>query len=69
MRTTKYVEGPRAEADAEERRVHTWRVNQLAKLGLPWPAAEAAADTVDWHDVARLVERGCPAELAVTILV
>jgi len=30
--------------------------------------AEAVADRVDWHDVAKLVQRGCPAALAVTIL-
>ena len=48
--------------------VHTWRVSQLARLGLAWPVAEAVADRVDWHDVAKLVQRGCPAALAVTIL-
>jgi hypothetical protein len=48
--------------------VHAWRVSQLARLGLAWPVAEAVADRVDWHDVARLVQRGCPAALAVTIL-
>jgi hypothetical protein len=30
--------------------------------------AEAVADRVDWHDVAKLVQRGCPAALAVAIL-
>jgi hypothetical protein len=30
--------------------------------------AEAVADRVDWHEVAKLVERGCPASLAVTIV-
>lgn len=48
--------------------VHAWRVSQLARLGLAWPVAEAVADRVDWHDVAKLVQRGCPAALAVTIL-
>jgi hypothetical protein len=48
--------------------VHDWRVSQLARLGLAWPVAEAIADRVDWHDVAKLVQRGCPAALAVTIL-
>jgi hypothetical protein len=48
--------------------VHAWRVRQLARLGLAWPVAEAVADRVDWHDVAKLVQRGCPAALAVTIL-
>jgi hypothetical protein len=48
--------------------VHAWRVNRLARLGLAWPVAEAVADRVDWHEVAKLVQRGCPAALAVTIL-
>jgi len=48
--------------------VHSWRVSQLARLGLAWPVAEAVADRVDWHDVAKLVQRGCPAALAVAIL-
>ncbi len=48
--------------------VHAWRVTQLARLGLAWPVAEAVADRVDWHEVAKLVQRGCPAALAVTIL-
>jgi hypothetical protein len=48
--------------------VHDWRVRQLARLGLAWPVAEAVAERIDWHDVAKLVQRGCPAALAVTIL-
>ena len=48
--------------------VHAWRVSRLTRLGLAWPVAEAVADRVDWHDVAKLVQRGCPAALAVTIL-
>jgi hypothetical protein len=48
--------------------VHDWRVSQLARVGLAWPVAEAVADRVDWHDVAKLVQRGCPAGLAVAIL-
>jgi hypothetical protein len=48
--------------------VHTWRVQRLTELGLTSPAAEAVAESVDWHDVAKLVQHGCPAELAVAIL-
>jgi hypothetical protein len=40
--------------------VHQWRVTQLTRLGIPEPLAEAEADHVDWHQVARLVQRGCP---------
>jgi hypothetical protein len=52
----------------EESEVHAWRVSQLTRLGLAWPTAEAVADQVDWHEVAELVRRGCPAALAVTIV-
>ncbi|HEY2550606.1 MAG TPA: hypothetical protein VGI64_08515 [Streptosporangiaceae bacterium] len=55
-------------ADREALAVHAWRVMRLTALGLSRPIADAVADTVDWHDVARLVGRGCPAALAVTIL-
>jgi hypothetical protein len=40
--------------------VHEWRVARLARLGIPWPVAEAAAGHVDWHQMAALVQRGCP---------
>jgi hypothetical protein len=48
--------------------VHAWRVHQLTRLGLAEPVAEAVADKVDWHEVARLVRSGCPASLAVAIV-
>jgi hypothetical protein len=48
--------------------VHDWRVAQLTRLGLSGPLAEIWADRVDWHQVARLVERGCPARLALRIV-
>jgi hypothetical protein len=54
--------------DSEEYEVHAWSASQLARLGLAWPAADAIADLVDWHEVAKLVRRGCPAALAVTIV-
>jgi hypothetical protein len=54
--------------DPEAGAVHAWRVSRLAGLGVARPVAEAIADRVDWHDVARLVQRGCPAALAVAIL-
>jgi len=44
--------------------VHNWRVSQLARLGIPGPLAEIHADRIDWHHVARLVQRGCPPHLA-----
>lgn len=57
-----------SDSDQEARAIRAWRVSQLARLGLARQVAEAVADHVDWHDVARLVERGCPAALAVVIV-
>jgi hypothetical protein len=54
--------------DHESGAVHAWRVRRLTALGLALPVAEMVADQVDWHEVARLVQRGCPASLAVTIV-
>jgi hypothetical protein len=55
------------EQESEEVRIHQWRVEQLARLGLSTVIAHAVATFVDWHDVARLVERGCPLDLALEI--
>jgi hypothetical protein len=55
------------ERESEEARVHAWRVEQLGKLGLSNVIAEAAADLVDWHEIARLGEKGCPPQLALEI--
>ncbi len=59
---------PRHEAiDHNDLLVHEWRVTQLTRLGIPWALAQAAADHVDWHQVAKLVRRGCPPQLALQI--
>lgn len=68
MRRPTAVAAPEDEFDPDACRVHAWRVTQLARLGLARPVAEAIADEVDWHEVAKLVRRGCPAELAVAII-
>ena len=47
---------------------HDWRVSQLRRLGLPGPLAEVYADRIDWHQIARLVRRGCPPRLALRIV-
>jgi hypothetical protein len=52
----------------DEMLVHDWRVSQLTRLGIPGPLAEIYADRIDWHQVARLVQRGCPARLALRIV-
>jgi hypothetical protein len=41
----------------DESLVHERRVTQLKRLGIPGPLAEAG--DVDWHQIARLVQRGC----------
>ena len=45
-----------------------WRVSRLTRLGIPGPLAEIYADRIDWHQVARLVQRGCPPQLALRIV-
>jgi hypothetical protein len=52
----------------EEARVHAWRVEKLSELGLARTAAEKFAGLVDWHELAALVERGCPADVALEIV-
>lgn len=44
--------------------VQQWRVTQLTRLGIPGPSAEAEADHVGWHQIARLARRGCAPALA-----
>jgi hypothetical protein len=53
--------------DREKWLVHDWRVSQLTRLGIPGSLAELYADRIDWHQIARLVQRGCPPRLALRI--
>ena len=55
--------------DEEGLLVHNWRVDRLTRLGIPRSLAEVYADRLDWHQVARLVQRGCPPRLALRIAV
>jgi hypothetical protein len=55
-------------SDADDSIVHDWRVCQLRRLGVPDTLAEVDADYADWHQVARLVQRGCSPQLAVRIV-
>lgn len=61
------VEVENEESD-EDWRVYEWRVERLAGLGLSDVVASAVASFVDWHEIARLVERGCSPELALEIV-
>jgi hypothetical protein len=45
-----------------------WRVSQLTRLGFPGPPAEIYVDPIDWHQVTRLVHRGCPPRLTLRIV-
>jgi hypothetical protein len=56
------------ERTEEEQLVHEWRTEQLEILGLSRVIAETFASQVDWHQIASLVKRGCPAELALEIV-
>ena len=53
--------------DREQQLVHDWRVSQLTRLGVPASLAEVYADRIDWHQIARLIQRGCPPLLALRI--
>jgi hypothetical protein len=55
-------------ASDEDERVSAWRVERLSDLGLSNIVASAIAPFVDWHEIARLVERGCSPELALEIV-
>jgi len=55
------------EKESEELQVYRWRIEQLEKLGVSSLIADAVANLVDWHEVARLVHEGCPPELALAI--
>jgi hypothetical protein len=54
--------------EVKEGRVHQWRASQLRRLGIPGPLAEVHADHLDWHQIARLVQHGCPPRLALRIV-
>ena len=62
------IEAPVPAAEDEELLVHDWRVARLAQFGIPESLAEVYADHIDWHHVARLVQRGCPPRLALRIV-
>ena len=62
------LESIEIEASAEDALIYAWRGEQLSGLGLSNLVASAVAPFVDWHEIARLVERGCSAELALEIV-
>ena len=56
--------------ETESERVERWRAEELMRAGFdPVAAVELAATIeVDLHSAIDLLERGCPADLAVRIL-
>jgi hypothetical protein len=54
--------------DRDDLLVHNWRVARLTRLGIPGPLAEVYAGRIDWHQIARPVQRGCPPRLALRIV-
>jgi hypothetical protein len=54
--------------DHDDLVVPNWRTAQLKRLRIPGPLAEAYADHLVWHQMARLVQRGCPVRLALRIV-
>ena len=52
----------------EDTAVAEWRAGQLERLGVSRLLARILAPDVDWHEVERLVKRGCPPELALAIV-
>jgi len=59
------------QARTELERIESWRGERLRSAGFTPEAAEqlAGRHDVDLHDAIELVERGCPPDVAVRILV
>ena len=62
------LDGVEIQESDEDAQVYAWRVERLSYLGLSNLVASAVAPLVDWHEIARLVERGCSPELALEIV-
>lgn len=52
----------------EELLVRDWRLQRLLDLGFDVEPAERLCGTVDYREARRLLDAGCPHELAVRIL-
>ena len=57
--------------ETEIERIERWRLSELIRAGYPVAAAEllAACSEVDLHQAVELAAQGCPADLAIKILV
>ncbi len=56
--------------ESELERVERWRAQALERAGYDQESAQELSSRldIDLHDAIQLLERGCPAELAVQIL-
>jgi hypothetical protein len=68
MESTSLFEPDTAGRRGEEVLVQAWQTEQLRRLGLSRVLAQAFAGRIDWHELAALVEQGCPADLALEIV-
>ena len=55
-------------AGGEREAVIAWRAERLVRLGVRAVLAFELAELVDWHELADLLARGCPPDLALEIL-
>ena len=57
--------------DTERERVERWRAEELIRAGFDRSAARALAarHDIDLHVAVELIERGCPHETAIDILI
>ena len=55
-------------SEREHEAVLAWRAERLASLGVRPALARELAEAVDWHELADLLARGCPPDLALEIL-
>ena len=62
------LEDVETDGSDEDARVYAWKVERLSGLGFSEVVAAAVAPLVDWHEISRLVERGCSPELALEIV-
>jgi hypothetical protein len=58
----------REAVNQEDLLVHNWRVSRLISLRIPEPLAQVYAGHIDWHQIAWLVQQGCPPWLALRIV-
>ena len=64
-----FATGQQAEESATRKPCTTGGCRSSCAWASPGTLAEVYADRIDWHQIARLVRGGCPARLALRIVV